>query len=136
MAIAIETRFQGIEKLKRKMANAPRKLTKSLVQQGKEIGLKVVKESQRNAKYKDGQLESDITSKVEKKRGEVDVKVYVPKNARSGKYAFIQHFENKGRGPGTVARGSRAGWKFISRAIRDLRGWILKHYGKAFKAVT
>ena len=49
--------------------------------------------------------------------------IYVAANSEAGKYAFRMH-EEKGktwwnRGPGTVAKGTRADHKFIERAITE-----------------
>lgn len=56
--------------------------------------------------------------------------VFVAANSEAGKYAFTIH-ELKGqawnkRGPGTVAKGSKADDKFISRAIEDRKPDIAK----------
>ncbi len=56
--------------------------------------------------------------------------VFVAANSEAGKYAFTIH-ELKGkawskRGPGTVAKGSKADDKFITRAIEDRKPDIAK----------
>ena len=52
--------------------------------------------------------------------------IFVASNSEAGKYAFRIHEEKgktwKNRGPGTIAKGSKADDKFIERAIEDTRG--------------
>lgn len=49
--------------------------------------------------------------------------IFVATNSEAGKYAFRIHEEKgkkwKNRGPGTIAKGSKADEKFITRAIDD-----------------
>ena len=82
-----------------------------------EIGLIGQRESRRNAPRDEGDLERSIQFKV----GSGFVDILVPTNSRAGKYAKIRHDGRYKRGPGTRAKGGRAGRKYISRAIRDNR---------------
>lgn len=51
--------------------------------------------------------------------------IFVASNSAAGKYAFRIHEQKgtawKNRGPGTIAKGSKADEKFITRAIVDTR---------------
>ena len=66
--------------------------------------------------FSTGDLERSITQ--EKLHDGMEGKVFVPINSAAGKYARKVH-EGKGRGPGTVHKGNRAGWQFMPRAKRE-----------------
>ena len=80
-----------------------------------------------------------LTSLLANDASQVDI--FVPLNSAAGEYAAIQHDVVKGRGVGTRAKGSSAGWKFIERAITDNadritraieKGWadVLEAFGR------
>ena len=63
--------------------------------------------------------------------------VYVASNSEAAKYAKVIHDERykrwKNRGPGTIAKGSRAREKFIERALADNEQKIGKLLEKAIE---
>ena len=83
-----------------------------------------------------GGLEKSIESRVEG----LNAYVYVAANAPGGKYAAKIHDE-KGktwskRGPGTIAKGTKADDKFIARAISDEEQNIIKIIESEHRKVT
>ena len=56
------------------------------------------------------------------------VEIFVPSNSEAGQYAKKMHEWSGGWGEGTKARGPQAGREFITRAIKDNEGNIIKIY--------
>ena len=130
--LLVSTKLTGFSRIVHKLRQAPKRLDAELKRRLTRVGLYVQKESRRNAKFRQGGLERSIQYEVV---GD-DVKIFVPNNSEAGKYAAIQHDKVKGRGPKTVDKGSRAGWKFIERAIDDNKRWIRRELKSSFKVIT
>lgn len=71
-------------------------------------------------------LPGGLEKSIEYEATESGCSVFVARNSQAGRYAKRIHDEKgvtwRNRGPGTVAKGSRADDKFIERAIRDNAG--------------
>ena len=96
-------------------ANAPRSPTMKVYSA-------TLKRKKRTArKMMPGGLEKSIEYEIQP--GDSGVSVFVASNSFAGRYAKRIHDEKGSkwwtRGPGTVAKGSRADEKFIERAIKD-----------------
>lgn len=136
----IQTRLTlvGADTMQTKLASGSARIHRGVQTRLRNVGFIVAKEAARNAKRgppnrSPGALERNITFKVG--LNHVDIQVY--ENTQAGEYAKKQHDEIKGRGPGTQAKGSRAGWKFITRAIHEDVGpaRMLRILGGAFRLV-
>ena len=132
--LTMEARIKNQDRLEKKYSEASKKLTKGIQRKLKLVGIKVQKESRKNAKISPvgstdrGGLEKSILWRVQGSK----VYIFVPDNGLAGKYAWIQH-EHDGRGTGTIRKGARADKEFIDRAVDDNEPWIKKTIGGSFK---
>jgi hypothetical protein len=135
--INVTAKTKGLAAILKKYDKAPEKIKASLSQRYRLIGLKLRRESRKNAKLappKDpdrGGLEKSILYRTSGNK----IYIYVPDNSLAGKYGWLQHDKIRGRGAGTIRKGKRAGWKFIERAVEDNEDWIIKTLRSGFKVV-
>jgi hypothetical protein len=118
----------GEKRLAAKYHKAPADVQKEIDHKLLEVGQIVQREARRNAPFKEGDLENSIQFE----RGGSWVDVFVPINSRAGKYGKWIHDGRYNRGPGTRAKGSRAGRKYIKRAIADNRVKIARRVQTVF----
>ena len=123
------TRIKNIEAMQGKYKRARANMDKGISGKLVKVGLKIQKESSLNAKRLEGHLEKSIRWRVSGSK----VYIFVPNNVLAGKYAKYQHDGTDGRGDGTIEKSTRAGWKYIDRAIDDNNDWILKVVGESVK---
>lgn len=105
----------GLRQLEAKMLSKITQTSVGIQRALTDIGLLVQREAVKNAPYREGDLEESINFKVG--RGWVDIGVGI--NTRAGKYARRMHEDIYNPGPGTRSKGSRAGRKYIERAIDE-----------------
>ena len=103
----------GLIAVREAKANAPRSPTNKILS-------KTLKRKKRTARRTlPGGLEKSIAYETDGRT----CSVFVAANSFAGKYARRIHDEKgvtwRNRGPGTVAKGTRADEKFIARAVRD-----------------
>jgi len=116
--------------------NAPRSPTQSQRQAQNKTRKRGKRKPNASTRAMPGGLEKSIEKRVEGLQGFV----YVAANAPAGKYAARMHDE-KGRswsrrGPGTVAKGTKADAKFIERAVNDEQSNIVKIIEDEHRKVT
>lgn len=108
--------------------NAPRSPKRSQLNRAR----KTTRRTKRNARAHSGPNPGGLIRSITSKTQNDGVHVFVSGNAEAGKYAHrIHELKHKPggwtrRGLGTQSRGSRADDKFITRAITDNEGNILK----------
>ena len=117
----------GIRAIGRRFDRATTIVDKNTKAELQNVGFLVQREARRNAKFLRGDLERSITFIV----GDDYVDCLVPLNSPAGPYAMRQHDVLKGRGKKTRAKGARAGWKYIERAIIDEQEQIEFMLGRA-----
>ena len=105
-----------------------------------QIADKWIGEAKNNAPKDNGNLEMDITQRVEFIDGTWVINCYVPDNAPSSSYAVKMHEEEYNLGVNSVAKanlGFSVGNKYIKRVMDDLESEIPKiiehEYRKALK---
>ena len=107
--------------------NAPRSPTRGQLNKLRKTRRKVTRKARATSRPAPGALENSI----ERESDSNQARIFVASNSAAGKYANRMHeLKNKpsgwrNRGPGTVAKGSRADEKFIQRAIVDNEGVIM-----------
>jgi hypothetical protein len=99
------------------LANAPISPTQATLNGLRKTTRVVTRKATATSRPKPGGLMRSIAFRV----SDGSAEIFVAANSEAGRYAFRMH-EEKGkswwnRGPGTVAKGSRADEKFITRAI-------------------
>ena len=133
--ISMEVRLKNHNKIVKKYDKANARISKGISQKLKLVGIKMQRESRKNAKIsptsnKDrGGLEKSILWHVSGNK----CYIFVPDNSLAGKYAWLQHDFIEGRGTGTIRKPGDAGWKFIDRAVEENTEWIKKTIGSSFK---
>jgi hypothetical protein len=93
------------------------------------IGRFVLQDAKKYAPTEGGDLEDSIKSKVQ---GD-DILIYVPRSSKAGKYAKYRHDEGPRNDVGDKRKGSKAGRKFIERAINDNETKIEDELLKVFR---
>jgi len=136
--IDLRIKFIGIKKASSLLRDGAAKVQKAIDERAKRIGLVVVKRARKYSKISPrgnadrGALQRSIQFKITVQ----GIKIFVPRNSEAGQYAYLQHEKIKGRGRGTIRKGTKAGWKFITRAIDDESKNIEKQYSGAVKVVA
>jgi hypothetical protein len=92
-----------------------KKIDSRLEQAKLEIGRFVLKDAKRYAPLEGGDLEQSIRSSVKCE----DILFYVPRSSKAGKYAKWRHDKGPRRDVGDERKGTKAGSRFIFRAIFD-----------------
>jgi hypothetical protein len=102
--------------------NAPRSPSQKIKTAMRKTTRKVKRNDRATSRPKPGGLERSIDFSVTSETAEI----FVARNGEAGKYAYRIHEEGpngsgkwRNPGPGTIAKGARAGDKFIERAITD-----------------
>ena len=144
--MADNVHINGVSFVLGQLAHLPKAHNLVIARSLTRIGQRVRDEAKRNAPRSPTMAQLSATLKRKKRTArrtttggleksiEYEVKggtcsVFVASNSYAGKYAKRIHDEKgkswRKRGPGTIAKGSRADDKFIERAIRDNQGKFL-----------
>lgn len=138
--MANDVHINGVSFVLGQLAHLPKAHNLVIARSLTRIGQRVRDEAKRNAPRSPTMAQLSATLKRKKRTArrttpggleksiEYEVKgdtcsVFVASNSYAGKYAKRIHDEKgkswRNRGPGTIAKGSRADDKFVERAIRD-----------------
>ena len=121
----------GIPALKAWARKKPKDADREIRAASRNVGFLVQREARRNAPYRRGDLERSIIFEVI----EGGVRIYVPTNSAAGKYGNFTHNGAYVPGPGTRAKGFRAGRKYITRAVSGNTGKINSFYQAAIDKI-
>jgi len=113
--IDVDISTRGFPQVSLNLASIPKQLRHVIPPAILASVLVVHREARRNAPYLTGTLESSIKYKA----GDDEGAVFVPINSHAGDYARRRHEDQYSRGPGTRAKGARAGRKYLERAVTD-----------------
>jgi len=127
----MEMKLDGIPALMAWYRREPVEAQRAIDQAKTNTGFLVQREARRNAPYMRGDLERSITFELV----EGGVRIFVPTNSAAGKYGYKMHNGKYNRGPGTVAKGARAGRKYITRAATDSESKINSFFKSALDSM-
>ena len=129
MAMTFDIRISGLDKAVRAISQIAPALARKQAATHDDIGLRVQRDSRRASPFEFGDLERSIDWRA----GADWTKIFVATNSAAGQYAEFIHDGkyNLGFRSLTKMAGMAVGPKYIERAIKVNRTWILDRFAKA-----
>ena len=127
----IEIDVYGLAEITSRLRKAPDKIEAGIQKGLKSVGYLIQREARKNAPYRDGDLEENISFIT----GRNYVDIGVPMNSPAGRYAKIMHEGSYNLGTKSARKGSRAGRLYIKRAIDDNQDKIMDQFKAVFRGI-
>ena len=129
MAMTFDIRISGLDKVIQTISQIHPKLVGKIATTHEDVGLRVQTDARRASPFDKGDLERSIDWRA----GADWTKIFVATNSAAGQYAEFIHDGkyNLGFRSLTKMAGMAVGPKYIERAIKVNRTWILDRFAKA-----